>query len=252
VRNYERLLVGHSGFVGTTLKQQQTFDGLVSRDNMLEAIGSESGLLVCAAAPAQKWWANKNPKEDLENIQELIRNLRTMKSQRALLISTVDVFDSPVGVDESDIPISQKGNAYGSNRRILELEFASIFPNSTVIRLPGLVGAGLRKNALYDLKQHNEVWKLNGASTFQFYPMGFLWRDVLKATEIDAPIVHLTGAPLNLAFVARSVFGAELPEAPNPAFYDFRTKYSREWHSSEPYQYSAEQSLLAIREYANA
>jgi sulfate adenylyltransferase subunit 1 (EFTu-like GTPase family) len=41
-----------------TLKGQARFDGQFSRGNIVESKDTHSELLICSAAPAQKWWAN--------------------------------------------------------------------------------------------------------------------------------------------------------------------------------------------------
>lgn len=249
MRNYSKTLVGHTGFVGETLKLQASFDGTFSRINMADSKDTFSELLVCSAAPAQKWWANSNPQEDFDNICNLVTSLESMQAKHAVLISTVDVFDSPVGVDEDSIPDPSGQNAYGRNRRHLELEFTKTFEDSTIVRLPGLVGHGLRKNALFDLKHVNQTENLNADSIFQFYPMDNLWTDLSLALDNYLEVLHLTSEPISLGEVATSIFGVQLSGLPSAARYDFQTKHAKLWGKHDNYQYSANQSIAAIRQY---
>lgn len=249
MKNFAKTLIGHTGFVGGSLLTQANFDGLFSRSNIAESKDSFSDLLVCSAAPAQKWWANANPQEDLDNIHNLVKSLESMRAKKAVLVSTVDVFDIPSGVDEDSTPNPSDRNAYGSNRRYLEMEFRRVFQDTLIVRLPGLVGPGLKKNALFDLKNNNQIAKLNADSVFQFYPMDNLWEDLCLALDTDTEVLHLTSEPVELGEVARSIFGTELTRLPSPVRYDFQTKLASLWGKSARYQYSAEQALSAIRGY---
>lgn len=250
--NFERTLLGHTGFVGETLLGQARFDGQFSRGNIAESKDTHSELLICSAAPAQKWWANANAAEDLANIQSLVSTLESMRAVKAVLISTVDVFDNPLEIDEDSTPVSSVQNPYGKNRRYLEDEFTRIFNDALVVRLPGLVGPGLRKNALFDLKSDNQVSMLNGASVFQFYPIEKLWGDLTLAIENKLDLLHLTSEPISLGLIAKSIFGIQLESLPDPVIYNFQTKHANLWGKQSRFQYTAEQCLAAIQDYSKS
>lgn len=248
--SYRRSLLGASGFVGTTLSSQAPFDGNFTRANIGDLAGSHSDLLVCAAAPAQKWIANSDPANDLQNIRNLAAILEQASAEEAVLVSTVDVFGNPVEVDESTVPIPGDSNFYGQNRLWLERAFSKMFRNSTIVRLPGLVGPGLRKNAIFDLKNDNEVSKLNAAASFQFYPTSNLWSDLQIAIQSGLELVHISAEPITLNEVSLSLgVGGLHSDPPSAANYDFRSRYSAIWGKSGHYQYSARDSLEAIMSY---
>src|SRR5262245_19690153 len=96
-------LIGFSGFVGTTLLRQRAFAHLYRSTNIGDIDGRSFDLLICAGAPAQNWIANRDPETDLANIEGLIRHLRQVKCRTFVLVSTVDVFKSAIGVDEDSI-----------------------------------------------------------------------------------------------------------------------------------------------------
>src|SRR6185312_4312788 len=115
-------LICHSGFVGGNLLSQYSFTDLYNSRNIDQIREQKFDLLVCAGARAEKWKANQSPVADLENIQSLIRNLEGVTAREAILISTVDVYPSPILVDENT-EIAAENHAYGKNRFLLEQFF---------------------------------------------------------------------------------------------------------------------------------
>ncbi|MEE4464877.1 pyridine nucleotide transhydrogenase, partial [Azotobacter chroococcum] len=148
-------LIGFSGFVGSTLLKQGNFESIY-RSTTIDGIdGQTFDTVVCAGAPAQKWIANREPEADRQKIDGLIAHLKTIQCKTFILVSTVDVFKSPVDVDE-ETPVEESGlHAYGLHRRLLEKFVESHFTNYLIVRLPGLVGPGLRKNVIFDFLNEN-------------------------------------------------------------------------------------------------
>lgn len=247
-------LIGHTGFVGSLLRKQAMFDAGFNSHNIDEARDRRFDTVVCAAAPAQKWIANREPEADRRNIAALIGVLDSLQCRQFVLISTVDVFRQPLGVDEAS-PVDEEGlHAYGLHRRMLETFVARRFAQHLVVRLPGLVGPGLRKNAIYDLHHHNNLHAIDSRGVFQFYPMVNLWADIQAAQAAGLKLVHLTAEPVSLAEVARQGFNRRFDhtlEAP-PARYDMRTRHAQALGGHGAYTYSARESLQAVRAYAQS
>ena len=97
----DNALIGFSGFVGSTLLKQTHFSALYRSTNIHEIENRNFDVVVCAGAPAQKWIANRDPADDRKKIDSLINHLGTIQCKTFILISTVDVFKEPIGVDES-------------------------------------------------------------------------------------------------------------------------------------------------------
>jgi len=247
-------LIGFSGFVGSTLLKQAKFESLYRSTNSDDIKGKSFDTVVCAGAPAQKWIANRDPEADREKIEGLIAHLKSMACETFILISTVDVFKAPVGVDEKT-PVDESGlHAYGVNRRLLEKFVESHFPNHLIVRLPGLVGPGLRKNVIFDFLNDNNLHAIDSRGIFQFYPMVNLWYDIWIALEAGLKLVHLTAEPISVADVSAQGFGKsfEQTQANSPAVYDMRTLYAPIFGSSGHYQYSARETVQAVRAYAQS
>ena len=247
-------LIGFSGFVGGTLLRQSSFDGLYRSVNISTVGEKYFDLVVCAGAPAQKWIANKEPELDLQKINDLIEHLKTIKCKTFILISTIDVFKEPIDVDENTI-IDEIGlQPYGLHRRLLEKFVQEQFPNYLIVRLPGLVGPKLRKNVIYDLLNENNLDAIDSRGIFQFYPMVNLWADIQTALGAALKLVHLTTEPISVSEVANKGFGRVFQNhlSNSPAKYDMRTCYANIFGAPGLYQYSARETIQAVRAYAQS
>lgn len=247
-------LVGSSGFVGSLLARTEPFSASYRSSNIDQIRGGNFDLVVCAAAPAQKWIANREPLADLRNIEALMGHLESVRARRFVLISTVDVFRDPLGVDESS-PVDEAGlHPYGLHRRRLEQFVQSRFDAPLIVRLPGLVGPGLRKNVVFDFLNDNNLAAIDSRGLFQFYPMVNLWYDIRTALDHGLGLLHLTAEPVSVAEVALRGFNRQFVQelAAPPAAYDMRSLHGALFGGSGLYQYSRRESLQAIRAYAQS
>lgn len=247
-------LIGFTGYVGSTLLRQTVFEETYRSKNIADIRERSFGLIVCAGAPAQKWIANKSPAEDLQKINDLIAHLKTIKCNTFILISTIDVFKCPVEVDEKSSVEKSGLHAYGLHRRLLEKFVEQQFPNHLIVRLPGLVGPGLRKNVIFDFLNENNLNTIESRGIFQFYPMVNLWADIQTSLRSGLKLVHLTAEPISVFEVANKGFGKlfENHLSHSPAKYDMRTCYANIFGASGFYQYSVRETIQAIRTYAQS
>jgi hypothetical protein len=247
-------LIGYTGFVGSTLRRQRVFEHRYRSTNMDEIDSKEFDVVVCAAAPAQKWIANQQPEADRQKIDGLIAHLKTIRCKRFVLVSTVDVFRCPIQVDE-DSPVEEGGlHPYGLHRRMLEKFVEEYFPEPLVVRLPGLVGPGLRKNVIFDFLNNNNLHAIESRGVFQFYPMVNLWFDIRTALNARLKLVHLTAEPIKVSELSEACFGRRFDQTlpGTPAVYDMRTRHVDLFGATTTYQYSKRETILAIRAYAQS
>ena len=144
-------LVGYTGFVGSNIAKNAAFDGLYNSKNINEAYGTNPDLLVYCGVPAAKFLANKNPKEDLAVIENAINNIKLINPKKIVLISTVDVYKTPVNVDEDSEMDVENLHPYGANRLVLENWVRSNYNDYLIVRLPALYGDNLKKNFIFDM-----------------------------------------------------------------------------------------------------
>ncbi|HEY4216054.1 MAG TPA: NAD-dependent epimerase/dehydratase family protein [Gemmatimonadaceae bacterium] len=240
-------LIGHTGFVGSNLLRQHEFEATFNSSNIEQIAGRSFDLVVCCGAPAEKWKANADPERDLDNIERLTRALEHVNAVKLVLISTVDVFQIPVNVDE-DSPTPTAGlQAYGKNRRRLEQIVASRF-DATIVRLAGLYGPGLKKNVIHDFLHDHEVHKIDSRGVFQFYDVRRLWDDMATAMDARLPLVHLPAEPVSVADVARDAFDMDFTNevSSTPARYDIHTKYAELFGGSGTYVENRTRELSGI------
>jgi len=144
-------LIGHSGFVGGHLRRQAHFDAEYNSRTIDGAAGSEFDLVVCAAAPGSMFEANNFPDRDRASVDRLIDQLSQVRARRFVLISSIAVLADFAGGDDEGTTAFQAERAYGRHRRALEAFVEDRFDDRLIVRLPALMGAGLKKNFLFDI-----------------------------------------------------------------------------------------------------
>jgi len=249
-----RGLVGYTGFVGGTLLRAAPFHCLYNSSNAREMRGRRFDLFVVAGAPAEKWKANKDPDRDRATIESLIANISEVEAPSAILISTVDVYPDPLGVDEtSEIDVAAQ-HPYGRHRLLLEQGFRERFPSGLIVRLPALFGQGLKKNAIFDLIHQHETWKLHAQAQFQFYDLARLWADLDRFQQADLRLINVATEPLTLGDVCRGAFGLEFTNDPGtaPARYDVRTRHDAALSGTSGYLYDRSTVIADLAAFVRA
>jgi len=221
-----RALIGHTGFVGGALARRYEFDCYYNSKNIHRLTGKFDDIVI-AGMPGTKWKANANPDDDAAALASIVFQLGTLESKHITLISTLDVFDKPVGVTPETEPDATQ--AYGSHRATLEYVVRERFPNHSIIRLPSLFGLGLKKNALYDLMHRTSyVHSIHPDDTYQ-------WVDV-DSIILPHPVLnpqpgirHLASKPLTMRDMAQIVFDIHLTATPDrePVCYNVPTGHQR-------------------------
>lgn len=246
-----KALIGHTGFVGSNLDSQTNFDFKFNSKNISEIDGKSFDLVVCSAARAEKWRINQEPEKDLNEIKSLIERLKTIKTKKFVLISTVDVYKQPIDVDESTRPEKKDLHPYGLNRLYLE-EFCKNNFNTLIVRLPGLFGRGLKKNVIYDLLNDNNLEKIHHAGTFQYYNLANFWRDLSIVINSDIELINFATEPVRTDEIAKLCFGIDFnnsPEEMTAGLYDMHTKNSNIFDKKGNYLYSKDEVVNDIKKF---
>ena len=154
MQSNDTAIIGYTGFIGTNMSLVAPADRFNS-SNISEITKKEYKTIYCCAPGATKWMINKEPEKDLYNIENLVKIIEQTSCDRFVLFSTIDVMTFKNKV------------SYGGNRLAFEKKIQKIYPNVSIIRLPGLFGDGLKKNSIFDLQQERHEF-VNLNSSFQW------------------------------------------------------------------------------------
>jgi hypothetical protein len=148
-----KIIVGHTGFVGSNLLENTNFDFCFNSKNINDAFGLNPNLVVYSGVRAEKFLANKNPENDFNIILNAIENIKKINPKKIVLISSIDVYPTPEKRNEDFVIDISSQEAYGKNRLYLENWVEQNIENHLIIRLPALFGSNLKKNFIFDLIQ---------------------------------------------------------------------------------------------------
>jgi len=243
-------LIGYTGFVGGNLLSQQTFDDCYNSSNIEQIKDKSYDRIICAGVPAQKWIANREPIQDRENIQGLIQHLKTVKTEKFILISTVDVYPSPIDVDENSEIQLKDCHPYGKHRLELE-QFISDNFDSIIIRLPALFGSGLKKNIIFDFLNNNNIEQINPKGVFQFYCLDHLSKDIETALKNNLKLINISSEPTSVTEIAQLCLGHQFINEVDAAGikYDYKSCYAEYFGGNHGYLYSKDQVLSDLKSY---
>lgn len=240
-------LIGSTGFVGGHLQKGFEFTHTYSRTNISEIQDLETDLLICAGLPAEKWKANMDTESDWWNMANLAQKISSVSADKAILISTIDVYQPPINVTEDDKPNYIGESGYGRNRAWFEAFFTSQFSNSTILRLPGLFAGDLKKNFIYDLihNRSDQFINVHQDSKFQFYHPEGIWDLIHKCEENQISLLNVATEPISAQEIA-SIFKVSLNSAASKINYGMKTKYAEIFNGSNGFLQSKVEVLEGI------
>ena len=167
----------------------------------------------------------------MQNIEKLFYNIKDVKCNKFILLSTIDVHTS------------LKDISYGGNRHHFENKILKHFPNSaSIIRLPGLFGPNLKKNTIYDL-QNERCEFVNLNSSFQWLHV----KNIIDFISLDPPtgIHELYPEPIETNEIVDKYF----PHLKNRCSIKERSEYK--FIPSSGYYMKKSEVLKDLKEYLN-
>jgi len=223
-----KCIVGYSGFVGGNLLLKHKFDYFFNSKNFIDAVNLHVDTMYFCGIPAVKWYANKNIDEDAEIINNIQNILKTMKINKFILISTIDVYDDVNGKFNEDYICSINNHAYGKNRFLFEEFVKKTFDNYYIIRLPGLFGYGLKKNILFDLINNVQIDKISINTSFQWYSLNWLNNDIEKMMNNNIRICNFFTEPIQTKDIIKYFnYPEKIFSGIQNIEYNLKTKYSK-------------------------
>ena len=246
-----KALIGSTGFVGGVLGQASAYDLHIHRSNLQTLRGQRLSRAVCAGLPAAKWLANRNPEADRANMEILCSTLATVQAETFVLISTVDVYATPVGLDEAHDVAQGSNHAYGTHRQMFEAFVRQQFPHALIVRLPALFGPGLKKNVLFDLINNNGLDVIQPDSAFQWYPLTQLAADIARCEAAGLRLVNLVPEPLATRQIIKQFFPQRRVGAnAGPAVrYDLRSRHAEQLGGAGGYTQTQAAVITALQHF---
>lgn len=190
-------LVGYTGFVGSNLRDQRWFNEYVNRSNLHTIKNRDFSTVYFAAMPGSMWYANSHVDEDFKALQLYWSVIKTISARKFVLISSMNVYGNARSVTEIDLP--EPCTTYGRHRLILEQLVQECFERYFIVRLPGLFGPHLKKNAIYDIANGHRLEFVNLAASYQWYNLVWLFGDldaVWRNSDQHKEVLNITTPPV--------------------------------------------------------
>lgn len=240
-------LIGYTGFVGGHLQTDISFQEMYNRANIADIQGLKTDLLICAGLPAEKWKANGDPDADWKNMANLSQLISTVDADKAILISTIDVYQPALDKNETSYPNLIGVEAYGRNRAWFEMFFKAKFPNSLIVRLPGLYAPNLKKNLIFDLlnKREDQYANVDGESAFQFFNVTRISEFIKIALENKLSILNIATEPLSAQEIA-DIFSVQLKTGKRRVEYRMKSIHNPIFNGKNGYLISKEETIRDI------
>lgn len=293
------ILVGSTGFVGSNLINQITFENIYHKTDVSCAFGSKPDILLYAGVTGTKFLANKFPQKDREVISQAKINIEKIGAKKIILISSVDV-NQTLASDESYSNNSGHSmfGTYGNNRLELENWVMSNYNDYNIIRLPAIYGQNLKKNFIHDLispippmlsvekinklsadisdifnayifeadgmyhynsnynnepllEEHflynnfNALSFTNPNSSFQYYNLSWLWKDIKRIIDNEIRVINLVTEPIVSYELFEKLYQVQYPSefTENIINYNLRTVYADVLGGTNGYIYTKEKVL---------
>jgi len=195
-------IIGARGMVGQNLYNLYNSDNKVysiTRDNIETYNNLKFDIVFVTAADGRKYLANKEPYSDLIAIMSLLNALKFYQTDKIVLISTIDVYNTNNNIGNENTKLSFTVPNYGSNRLLLEFALDDLFKEKLlVIRLQGLIAKNLKKNLLFDIKNRRTLPNFSKETTFQFYPLNRLRNDIALILKARLKLCNLSAEPISI------------------------------------------------------
>ena len=134
----------------------------IGRDNYTDFVGTTCDVFVNCNGSARRFWANQNLVADFEaSVASTMRTLTDFSCGLYIYWSSVDVYPdttNPANNMEDAKIEPERLSPYGFHKCLSEMLVRRYARAWLVLRLGGMVGPGLNKNAVYDAVSGKPIW----------------------------------------------------------------------------------------------
>lgn len=195
-------LIGSRGLFGKEILKFYNPTHVYNSDNIGNLVQQEFSTVICAAPSANRRDATVSPVQDSASVDRIISVLSSQRIHRLILIGTIDTIVHPDTV-------------YGQNRLRLENFVKQEFKHHYVLRFGNIVGAGIKKNVLFDLKNNQFLDGINLDSITQWYPLNRLQADIEHSLLRTNCEHNLISEPIQVREIVERFFPEKLAHVGN-------------------------------------
>ncbi len=167
-------VVGGTGFVGSAFVRWAKEHGVecvvLQRDDDPSSVRG-CDLLIDANGNSSKLLATRDPLQDFAaTVASVRRRVEAIQPQRYIYLSSCDVYPDcsrPASTEESQPLVPGQQSPYGFHKRMAEECVQHAAGSWLILRLGGMVGPAMRKNAIFDIL-HGDRMFLAPESRLQF------------------------------------------------------------------------------------
>lgn len=180
------VLIGYTGFIGSSLNQDQYHLKLNSKNWQDISEPIEADRLVITAPSGVKYLANRDPLTDLDNCLSLVKNtIKYFKSIKTMVIISSNDTLNPT-------------TDYGQNRlyfnTLMEKVCRKLNTDLYIMYLGMTFGSKARKGMVYDFLHGNFDYYKGG--TYQLYPVRHLEQDIQHCIDNKIHRAMLSSVPI--------------------------------------------------------
>lgn len=180
-------VLGGEGFVGSAFVRVGRTQGHqiqpITRRNYARFCGKPCDLLVNANGNSRKYLADRDPAAEFDaSVVSTQRSLLDFPCQRYVFLSSIDVYervDEPKLNHEKAVIRPETLSRYGLHKFLAEQLVRKYARHWLIIRMGGMVGQGLWKNAIFDLL-HGKPLRVHLDSEYQYVNTDAVARIVLR------------------------------------------------------------------------
>ena len=239
-------VIGGGGFVGSAYVRLFVRLGLphrvITRANWKEFRGTRCDVIINANGNSKKFLAEKNPLGDFDlSVRSVAESLDAFSCSTYVMLSSGDVYPDqsrPSSTCEDQQIDPAKISRYGQHKLVAEQLLRGDGRHWLIMRMGGFVGAGLKKNAIFDMLTNTPVW-LSPDSELQFistdHAAEIVW--TLVEQDICGETINLGGTGLvQLVEIHRDIGSHSpfKPDAPTIRYELDLTKLKRLYHGTLP------------------
>lgn len=215
------LVLGGKGFVGSAIVRAAARHGWdavpAGKSDLAGLAGRSWDLVINANGNSKKYLSDRDPNLDFDlSVQSVAHSLTNFPTPRYVFLSTVDVYpdkSDPANNTEDSVIDPARLSRYGFHKWLAEQLVRFGAKDWLILRMAGFVGAGLKKNPIYDLLTGGTL-RVHPDSAYQYQDSDALADRIfsLVAKGVNRTIINAAGDGLiTPRDVAAMIPGARLP-----------------------------------------